>query len=113
MTAVLINRFTVPEGTDDAFRTLYLEVNAFMRAQPGYLGNTMVRAIDPQTPQRYVNIARWSSAPEFGAAHGDAFKAMISTPMWQEFGIQPILYDVLLDVDVRSGADQSWIEESV
>ena len=74
----IINCFTIPAGQDDEFFVLWQEVNAYLRAKPGYLGHTLHRSLSPDAAFRFINIGHWASAEDFGAAHDDGFRALIS-----------------------------------
>jgi heme oxygenase (mycobilin-producing) len=90
-----INLFEVPEGRDDEFMAMFLQVNAHMTAQPGYLGHRMHRALAPDARYRYVNYVEWASVDDFKAAHGEEFRALVSKPEWRDFFATPALYDVV------------------
>jgi hypothetical protein len=53
---VLIDRFEVPAGEDDAFLAGWDAGRADLAGQRGYLGARLYRA-----DRRYVELARWSS----------------------------------------------------
>ena len=94
----LMNRFTVPEGRDDAFVKLWLESSEYFRRQPGFLSLRLHRAVTP-TEARYVNIARWESDAAYRAPHGtDEFRALVGQEAWQEFPSTPVLFEVILSV---------------
>lgn len=57
--ARLINCFEVPPGQDDDFLTLFGEMNAYMAARPGFLGNRLHRSLAPDARYRYVNYVDW------------------------------------------------------
>jgi heme-degrading monooxygenase HmoA len=95
MSVVFVNLFEVPEGRDEAFFALWEQVNSYMQRQPGYESHALHRALTPNATYRYVNIARWSSAESWEAAHDDGFRALVSQPGWQEFPPRPCLYEVV------------------
>jgi heme-degrading monooxygenase HmoA len=94
----LINSFVVPAGRDEAFRAQWELTSKFMRAQPGFESLRLHRAVAPEAHYRYVNVAVWSSARDFGAAHAtDEFRALVADPAWREFPSSPALYEVVAE----------------
>ena len=57
----LINCFNIPAGREDEFFALWRQVNAYMRTKPGYLGHKLHRALAPDAPFRFVDVAQWAS----------------------------------------------------
>jgi heme-degrading monooxygenase HmoA len=91
----LLNCFEVPAGREDEFFTLWQEVNAYMRAKPGYLAHTLHRSLAADATYRFVNVARWASKADFDAAHDAGFKALVGKPAWTSFRATPALYEVV------------------
>src|SRR5579875_983654 len=97
---VLINRFDVPAGRDTEFLTLWLEVNRFMRSQPGYLEHRLHRGLVDGDSGRYVNVATWESAEALQAAHRtEQFRSLTSRPAFRDFPSSPAMYEVVADTD--------------
>jgi len=94
-TVTLVNSFEVPAGQEEQFFTLWQEVNAYMRAKPGYLGHQLHRALAPQAAYRFMNVVRWASEADFRAAHDDGFRALLAKPGWPAFRSHPELYEVV------------------
>jgi heme-degrading monooxygenase HmoA len=90
-----INCFDVPHGREDEFFELWQEVNRYMAGKPGYLGHRLHRAVSPDAPCRFVNVARWASQADFHAAHDDGFRALVGRPEWAVFRSHPGLYEVV------------------
>jgi heme-degrading monooxygenase HmoA len=99
-----INLFEVPEGREDEFFAMFLEVNAHMTAQPGYLGHRMHKSLAPDARYRFVNYVEWESVDHFTAAHGEAFRALVSRPDWRDFTSTPALYEVVHEHRVTTAA---------
>lgn len=96
MSAVtLVNCFEVPAGREEEFFALWQQVNNYMRGKKGYLGHKLHRSLAPDARYRFVNVARWSSAADFQAAHDDGFRALVSQPKWAAFRSTPALYEVV------------------
>lgn len=93
----LINSFEVPAGREEEFFGLWKQVNAYMRTKPGYLGHKLHRALAPDAPFRFVNVAQWASEQEFQAAHDTGFRELVSQPAWSAFPPHPVLYEVIHD----------------
>ena len=91
----LINCFNIPAGREDEFFALWRQVNAYMRTKPAYLGHKLHRALTPDAPFRFVNVAQWASAAHFQAAHDEGFRALVNQPAWAAFRSQPALYEVI------------------
>jgi heme-degrading monooxygenase HmoA len=95
MPVTLINLFEVPAGREEAFGLLWEQVNAYMRAQPGYLGHRLHRALADDAPYRYANLATWESGEAWRAAHDEGFRKLLAQPQWREFPSTPALYEVV------------------
>jgi heme-degrading monooxygenase HmoA len=91
----LINCFNIPAVREDEFFALWRQVNAYMRTKPGYLGHKLHRALAPDAPFRFVDVAQWASAEHFQAARDEGFRALVSQPAWAAFRHQPALYEVI------------------
>ncbi len=96
MPVTLVNCFSVPAGREDEFFRLWKEVNAYMRAQPGYVGHKFYRAVAPDSSFSFVNVAHWESAEHFRAAHtSDEFRQLVSRPEFAPFPSKPGLYELV------------------
>jgi heme-degrading monooxygenase HmoA len=94
----LINHFAVPDGRDEAFLALWNSTSAYFRARPGYLSLRLHRALSPDAPHRFVNVARWASLQEFQAAHAtDEFRRLVAQEGWREFPSSPALHEVVVE----------------
>jgi heme-degrading monooxygenase HmoA len=91
----LINCFEVPAGQEEEFFAAFQKVNAYMRAQKGYVGHKMHRSLVPDARHRFVNVVEWASREECEAAHDEGFRALISQPAWSDVRSTPALYDVV------------------
>ncbi len=91
----LINCFDVPAGREQEFLKLWEQVNDYMRAKPGYVSHKLHRAVTPDAPYRFVNVAQWTSVEKFGAAHDNGFRALVTQPQWAAFSSHPGLYEVV------------------
>jgi heme-degrading monooxygenase HmoA len=95
---VLMNRFVVPEGRDDAFVALWTETSEYFRAQPGFVSLKLHRAVSVDAEHRYVNVAVWESAAHYAAPHQtDEFRRLVGQEAWREFPSSPALYEVVLE----------------
>jgi hypothetical protein len=90
-----VNLFEVPAGREDEFFAMFLEVNAHMAAQPGYLGHWLHRSLAPDVRYRFVNYVKWESVEHFRAAHGEDFLRLVSRPEWSDFTPTPALYEIV------------------
>jgi heme-degrading monooxygenase HmoA len=100
----LINSFEVPPGREDEFLQFWKEVNAYMQEKPGYLGHKLHRAITPDAPFRFVNVARWSSMAHFQAAHDPGFRELAEKPAGSAFQPHPVLFEVVHEANAETGA---------
>ena len=100
----LINSFDVPAGREDQFLEFWKQVNAYMQKKPGYLGHKLHRAITPDAPFRFVNIARWSSMACFQAAHDIGFRELADKPEGADFRPHPILFEVVHEASAETGS---------
>jgi heme-degrading monooxygenase HmoA len=95
---VLMNRFAVPEGRDDAFVELWSETSEFFRAQPGFVSLKLHRAVSVDAEHRYVNVAVWESAAHYAAPHQtEEFRRLVTQDAWLEFPSSPSLYEVVVE----------------
>lgn len=93
----LINSFEVPPGRDGAFLALWGEINTYMKTKPGCLSHRLHRALSPEAPFRFINVATWRSRADFEAAHDAGFRGLISQPGWSEFASKPVLFSVAVE----------------
>jgi heme-degrading monooxygenase HmoA len=95
---VLMNRFVVPEGRDEAFVELWTETSMYFRRQPGFVSLKLHRAASVDAEYRYVNVAVWQSAEHYAAPHQtDEFRQLVTQDAWREFPSNPTLYEVVLE----------------
>ncbi len=88
----------MPPGRDDAFLELWTATSGYFRAQPGYRSLRLHRALSPDAPHRFVNVATWASAEEFATAHAtQEFRDVVGQPAWAEFPSRPALYEVVTE----------------
>ena len=99
MAVTLVNCFEVPAGREEEFFELWREVNAYMRAKPGYLGHKLYRAATPEAAFRFINVARWASVQHFRGSHDEGFRALVSQPGWAAFTSHPGLYEVVHEAE--------------
>jgi len=100
---VLMNRFVVPEGRDDAFMALWTETSEYFRAQPGFVSLKLHRAVSADAEYRYVNVATWESAEHYGAPHRtEEFRRLVTQEGWHEFPSSPTLYELVLEHSLES-----------
>ncbi len=100
----LINSFEVPAGREDQFLQFWKQVNAYMQKKPGYLSHKLHRAITPDAPFRFVNVARWSSMAHWEAAHDAGFRELVDQPAGSAFQPHPILYEVVHEAHAETGS---------
>jgi heme-degrading monooxygenase HmoA len=95
---VLMNRFVVPEGRDDAFVELWTETSRFFRAQPGFVSLKLHRAVSADAEHRYVNVAVWESAAHYAAPYQtEEFRRLVTQDAWREFPSSPSVYEVVVE----------------
>ena len=95
MSVVFINLFEVPAGRDETFRSMWQQVNDYMRTQPGYQAHRLHRAVADDARYRYANVVSWESAEAWRAAHDEGFRKLVGQPEWREFPNTPALYEVV------------------
>ena len=95
MTIRLINCFEVPDGQDEQFMARFLVVNAFMAAQPGYLGHRLHRALVPAARYRYVNYVEWQSVEHLAAARGDTYRELAGAVLALGVTSEASIYEVV------------------
>jgi heme-degrading monooxygenase HmoA len=94
----LVNCFVVEADRDDVFLDLWKGTSEYFRSQPGYRSLRLHRALSPDAPYRYINVANWASAAEFQAAHQkQEFFQVVGQPAWREFPSSPVLYEVVVE----------------
>ena len=95
----LMNSFEVPPGRDDAFHALWTKTSQYFMAQPGFISLRLHRAVSPDTPYRWVNVANWASEADYRAAHStEEFRRVVTAEGWNEFPSIPVLYEVVTTV---------------
>jgi len=62
-----VNRFTLTADPAE-FERAFAETSRFMAERTGFLGHTLLRAVDAGTGAEYVNVAEWADAESFRAA---------------------------------------------
>ena len=67
-TVVLINPFEVPAEAEDRFLPAWNAAAEYMRRQPGFVSTRLHKAISPDAPFEFINVAEWESPEAFGAA---------------------------------------------
>jgi len=98
----LINSFVVDPRRDEVFEALWTQTSVYFRAQPGFVGLRLHRAVSPDATYRYVNVAVWESAAQFAAAHAtEEFRQVVGQPGWREFPSSPTLYEVAIAYDAQ------------
>lgn len=95
MPVTFINLFEVRPGRENAFFSLWEQVNAYMQGQRGYQGHRLHRALAADASYRYANVALWESAEAWRAAHDEGFRELVSQPEWREFPSTPALYELV------------------
>ena len=92
MPVTIISCFEIPAGRDDDFHALYQRVNDYMAQKPGFLGNTMHRALVPGARFMFVNVIQWDNIERFTAAR-DAGYQKLTAEDW--FTVASAPYEVL------------------
>jgi len=64
----VINAFEVPIAAADQFVSEWESDRELFQSQPGFLGGTLYRNLDPEGQFRFVNVARWESEAALMAA---------------------------------------------
>ncbi|WP_167104990.1 antibiotic biosynthesis monooxygenase [Mycobacterium sp. DL592] len=96
----LINSFVVTADRDGPFEEIWQRTSSYFRAQPGFIGLRLHRALSGDATYRYVNVAVWNSAAEYLAAHTTAeCRALFADPALREFASSPALYEVIAEHD--------------
>jgi heme oxygenase (mycobilin-producing) len=95
MTVVLLNAFEVPVGQEETFLADWQHAADWMRQQPGFISSRLHQSLDPDAEFRYVNVAEWESADDFGkAAAAPEFQQRISG---MNVRAHPALYRVVIE----------------
>jgi len=103
----VINSFEVPAGREGAFLELWREVNAYMQGKPGYLGNTLLRAIAPDAAFQFAHVAQWASMARFQGAHDAGFRELVDQPAWSAFRSHRVLLEVIHEGQADGGTPES------
>lgn len=103
MTVVLINPFSVFEGREAEFLSLWDQTQAIFAAKPGYVSARLVRALAEQPPGErapftHVNVAYWDSAAAYAAALTDPDLRRLGGRYLKVCTFNPALYEVVRDV---------------
>ena len=93
---ILLNRLTVT-GDAEKFEEVFAKSSQFMRAQPGFMGHTLVRSL--RNPGSYVNIAPWEQAADhIQSVQNPEFMEHI-TALAEVSGSDPDLYSIVMEVE--------------
>jgi len=65
---ILINAFEVPAAGAAAFIAAWEQARDYLETQPGYIDTALHQALTPDAEFQFVNVARWRTAEDFGAA---------------------------------------------
>lgn len=96
----LMNGFVVQPDRDDDFHAAWYETSRYFIERPGFISLRLHRAVSPEAPHRWVNVAVWASEQDFRAAHStDEFRRLVSQEKWQEFPSSPQLFEVVTSED--------------
>jgi heme-degrading monooxygenase HmoA len=95
-TVVLINPFEVPPEAEDRFLPAWTAAAEYMRRQPGFVSSRLHKAISPDAPFGFINVAEWESPEAFRAATAtDEFRQIAQgTPP-----SHPALFRVIASID--------------
>ena len=74
-----------------------------MQRKPGYLGNQLHRAITPDAPFPFVNVAQWASMADFEGAHDSGFRELVEQPAWSAFRPHRVLLEMVQEGQADSG----------
>ena len=88
-----VNCFGVPVGREDEFFAMWLDVNVYMRAKPGYVGHALLRSVATDATYRYVNTAQWESAQHLVEAHDAGFRELAGRLGAAGFTSLPAMYE--------------------
>lgn len=92
---ILLNRLTVT-GSPEKFEEVFAKTSEFMRAQPGFMGHTLVKSL--RNPSSYVNIAHWEDAADhIRSVQNPEFMEHI-TALAEVSSSDPDLYSIVLEV---------------
>jgi heme-degrading monooxygenase HmoA len=89
---VLINVFSVLQGSEEQFIKVWTEALELMKNEPGFIDAKLHRSIDKDAKFQFINVAHWESA--------EAWKNAFSKPQLKAVGSQalfeqnPALYKV-------------------
>jgi long-chain acyl-CoA synthetase len=93
---ILLNRLTVT-GSPEKFEEVFAKTSEFMRAQPGFMGHTLVKSL--RNPTSYVNIAHWEDAADhIRSVQNPEFMEHI-TALSEVSSSDPDLYSIVLEVE--------------
>lgn len=96
----LMNSFQVAPERDEAFLALWTKTSEYFIGRPGFVSLRLHRAVSPDTPYRWVNVANWESEADYRAAHStEDFRRVVTAEGWDEFPSVPALFEVVTAVD--------------
>lgn len=75
---VLINVFQVGAGQEEAFVAGWKEAHEHLRQQDGFVATKLHESLNPDAPNRFVNVAHWQSAQQYEAA--------VASPAFRQIG---------------------------
>lgn len=105
MTVMLVNPFTVFEGKEEAFLSLWDRTNGILQDKPGYVSVRLLKALDAQPNDwsaafTHVNVAEWASPELYEEAIKDPEIAGLTANYKDVSSFAPALYAVLRETTV-------------
>lgn len=91
----LINCFEVPAGREEEFLTLFGEMNDYMAARPGYVGNRLHRSLAPDARYRFIHYVEWRSPAHLRAARDDDFDHLRASILAAGFTSTHAVYEIV------------------
>lgn len=90
---LVLNRFVVPPGAQDAFADRAHTALAALAERPGYLSGRLTRALDD--PAYWTLVTEWESVGAYRRALGGFDVKVHATPLLSESLDEPSAYETL------------------
>ncbi len=90
-----INPIEVPKGREQEALLIWERYAEYFRRQPGYIGTSLNRSLDPNARFHLVNVAQWESAEHFLAALNNEEIKKVGAGFPPEMPHYPSIYEVI------------------
>ena len=97
MAVILINVFSVPEGTETDFVRWWEDVKTNTTAQKGFMSGKFHRSLRSESRYNFINVAIWENEELYWRAYEKSVTPMKAALEHLDVEMVPALYDVAFE----------------